>query len=269
MRGIVDRDPGCRDGCSGGVGRGGGRQRVGRPTGSLDSTRRSRPARFRRRSSSRSMRPASTARRPRRSLPGPSPIARSPTRSLERYLSPSRSAEPRGGLAGAMTTRFDVVGIVVADMARSLAFYRELGFDLPASDDSEPHVEGGPPRGRPHRLGHGRDDLVVRSLVDAAIRRLANWARVRMRQPGRRGRDVRAALSPRDLRATSNRGTRSGGCATRSSTIPTATASTSSRRFRAAADRSSAVDDDGSERDRRGCRRRRRRCRLQLVDARP
>lgn len=46
-----------------------------------------------------------------------------------------------------MTTRLDVVGIVVADMARSLAFYRELGLDLPASADSEPHVEAGLPGG--------------------------------------------------------------------------------------------------------------------------
>ena len=46
-----------------------------------------------------------------------------------------------------MTTRLDVVGIVVADMARTLAFYRQLGFDLPASADSEPHVEAGLPGG--------------------------------------------------------------------------------------------------------------------------
>ena len=46
-----------------------------------------------------------------------------------------------------MTTRLDVVGIVVAVMARSLAFYRQLGFDLPASADSEPHVEAGLPGG--------------------------------------------------------------------------------------------------------------------------
>jgi catechol 2,3-dioxygenase-like lactoylglutathione lyase family enzyme len=46
-----------------------------------------------------------------------------------------------------MTTRLDVVGIVVADMARSLACYRQLGFDLPASADSEPHVEAGLPGG--------------------------------------------------------------------------------------------------------------------------
>jgi catechol 2,3-dioxygenase-like lactoylglutathione lyase family enzyme len=46
-----------------------------------------------------------------------------------------------------MTARFDLVGIVVADMARSLAFYRELGFDLPASADGEPHVEATLPGG--------------------------------------------------------------------------------------------------------------------------
>ena len=40
-----------------------------------------------------------------------------------------------------MTARLDVVGIVVDDMARSLAFYRRLGFDLAPEADREPHVE--------------------------------------------------------------------------------------------------------------------------------
>jgi catechol 2,3-dioxygenase-like lactoylglutathione lyase family enzyme len=40
-----------------------------------------------------------------------------------------------------MTARFDLVGIVVADMARSLAFYRRLGIDIPAELDAEPHVD--------------------------------------------------------------------------------------------------------------------------------
>jgi len=40
-----------------------------------------------------------------------------------------------------MAPTFDLLGIVVADMAKSLAFYRRLGLDLPASADSEPHVE--------------------------------------------------------------------------------------------------------------------------------
>jgi len=40
-----------------------------------------------------------------------------------------------------MPARLDVVGIVVKDMARSLAFYRRLALDAPASADTEPHVE--------------------------------------------------------------------------------------------------------------------------------
>jgi catechol 2,3-dioxygenase-like lactoylglutathione lyase family enzyme len=39
------------------------------------------------------------------------------------------------------TPQLDLVGIVVDDMARSLAFYRQLGLDIPADADSEPHVE--------------------------------------------------------------------------------------------------------------------------------
>ncbi len=40
-----------------------------------------------------------------------------------------------------MTPTLDAVEIVVTDMARSLAFYRRLGLDLPDSADTEPHVE--------------------------------------------------------------------------------------------------------------------------------
>ncbi|MCL3861648.1 VOC family protein [Actinotalea sp. K2] len=40
-----------------------------------------------------------------------------------------------------MTPHLDQLGIVVADMAASLAFYRRLGLDVPASADAEPHVE--------------------------------------------------------------------------------------------------------------------------------
>jgi catechol 2,3-dioxygenase-like lactoylglutathione lyase family enzyme len=46
-----------------------------------------------------------------------------------------------------MTVRFDVIGLVVADMARSLAFYRRLGLDVPADADSQPHVEAALPGG--------------------------------------------------------------------------------------------------------------------------
>jgi catechol 2,3-dioxygenase-like lactoylglutathione lyase family enzyme len=46
-----------------------------------------------------------------------------------------------------MTVRFDVIGLVVADMARSLVFYRQLGLDVPADADSQPHVEAALPGG--------------------------------------------------------------------------------------------------------------------------
>jgi len=40
-----------------------------------------------------------------------------------------------------MNARLDMIGLVVEDMARSLAFYRLLGMDLPPEADGEPHVE--------------------------------------------------------------------------------------------------------------------------------
>jgi catechol 2,3-dioxygenase-like lactoylglutathione lyase family enzyme len=40
-----------------------------------------------------------------------------------------------------MATHLEVVELVVQDMARSLAFYRRLGIDVPPGADSQPHVE--------------------------------------------------------------------------------------------------------------------------------
>lgn len=40
-----------------------------------------------------------------------------------------------------MKARLDLIGIVVKDMGRSLAFYRELGMELPEDADGRPHVE--------------------------------------------------------------------------------------------------------------------------------
>lgn len=40
-----------------------------------------------------------------------------------------------------MNTRLDMIGMVVQDMARSLAFYRRLGLDVPPEADKEGHVE--------------------------------------------------------------------------------------------------------------------------------
>jgi catechol 2,3-dioxygenase-like lactoylglutathione lyase family enzyme len=46
-----------------------------------------------------------------------------------------------------MAPRLDVVGLVVADMAASLAFYRRLGLDAPAGAEGEGHVEAQLPGG--------------------------------------------------------------------------------------------------------------------------
>jgi catechol 2,3-dioxygenase-like lactoylglutathione lyase family enzyme len=46
-----------------------------------------------------------------------------------------------------MAPTFSVIGLVVADMPASLAFYRRLGLDIDAKADQEPHVE--------HRLPGG------------------------------------------------------------------------------------------------------------------
>jgi catechol 2,3-dioxygenase-like lactoylglutathione lyase family enzyme len=43
--------------------------------------------------------------------------------------------------------QLNLIGLVVEDMARSLAFYRELGLDIPADADGQPHVEVGLPGG--------------------------------------------------------------------------------------------------------------------------
>jgi catechol 2,3-dioxygenase-like lactoylglutathione lyase family enzyme len=40
-----------------------------------------------------------------------------------------------------MAPKLNVIGIVVADMAASLAFYRRLGLNVPEAEDKSPHVE--------------------------------------------------------------------------------------------------------------------------------
>src|SRR2546426_4159056 len=46
----------------------------------------------------------------------------------------------RAGTAG-MTPRLDLIGLVVRDLAASLAFYRRLGLEIPAGAETEAHVE--------------------------------------------------------------------------------------------------------------------------------
>jgi catechol 2,3-dioxygenase-like lactoylglutathione lyase family enzyme len=44
-----------------------------------------------------------------------------------------------------LSARFDAIGVVVDDLARAVAFYRELGLDFP--DDGEGHIEAQLPGG--------------------------------------------------------------------------------------------------------------------------
>jgi catechol 2,3-dioxygenase-like lactoylglutathione lyase family enzyme len=46
-----------------------------------------------------------------------------------------------------MAITFNAIGIVAADMAASLAFYRKLGLSIPAEADNAPHAEAELPGG--------------------------------------------------------------------------------------------------------------------------
>ncbi|MEU2030381.1 VOC family protein [Nocardia amamiensis] len=46
-----------------------------------------------------------------------------------------------------MTPQLDVIGIIVTDMAASVAFYRRLGLDFPAGSEQEGHAEAALPNG--------------------------------------------------------------------------------------------------------------------------
>ncbi|WP_030017248.1 VOC family protein [Streptomyces monomycini] len=48
---------------------------------------------------------------------------------------------------GSTTPRLAAIGIVVADMAASLAFYRRLGLPVPTEADTAPHAEATLPGG--------------------------------------------------------------------------------------------------------------------------
>ncbi|MGW1225802.1 VOC family protein [Streptomyces sp. NPDC001478] len=81
-----------------------------------------------------------------------------------------------------MTPRLDAIGIVTADLAASLAFYRRLGIDIPEGAESAPHVEAALPGGQrllwdtedvvrsfdPHGTpGHGSERLGLAFLCDS------------------------------------------------------------------------------------------------------
>lgn len=62
--------------------------------------------------------------------------------------------------------RFDHIGVIVADMAKALAFYRLLGLDVPPEADGEGHVQVTLPGGL--RLGFDTE-AVIRSFHDGPI----------------------------------------------------------------------------------------------------
>jgi catechol 2,3-dioxygenase-like lactoylglutathione lyase family enzyme len=66
-----------------------------------------------------------------------------------------------------MPPRFDFVGVVVSDMATSLAFYRRLGLDIPSDADTSPHVEVTLPGGL--RLAFDTEDT-IRSFDPTRVR---------------------------------------------------------------------------------------------------
>ncbi|MFD4977607.1 VOC family protein [Streptomyces sp. NPDC058424] len=57
-----------------------------------------------------------------------------------------------------LSPQFDVIGIVVSDLAASLAFYRRLGIAFPEGSEDQPHVEGALPVGL--RLALDTEDTV-------------------------------------------------------------------------------------------------------------
>jgi uncharacterized glyoxalase superfamily protein PhnB len=58
-----------------------------------------------------------------------------------------------------VTPRLDAFGIVVSDMARSVAFYRKLGLDFPEGAESEAHAEA--PLGAGVRLMLDTEEVIV------------------------------------------------------------------------------------------------------------
>jgi uncharacterized glyoxalase superfamily protein PhnB len=51
------------------------------------------------------------------------------------------SGKVKTGKESPMQPHLEVIALVVEDMTRSLAFYRQLGLDVPPEADREPHVE--------------------------------------------------------------------------------------------------------------------------------
>ena len=139
-----------------------------------------------------------------RSITLRSVVIQAPRRYRRRIRDDVRLVQDRRGAvpyALVMAPRFDVIGVVVADMATSLAFYRRLGLDVPPDADASPHVEvalpGRPAAGVRHRGDRSRsfDELVGRGRAVAIA---SPW----------RSRATRRPTSTPPTRRSSTRGAR-------------------------------------------------------------
>ncbi|GAA1564201.1 VOC family protein [Leucobacter aridicollis] len=78
------------------------------------------------------------------------------------------------GYDSTMSLTLDFIGIVTTDLAASLAFYRQLGLDIPANADDEAHVEAVLPGG----MRVGWDTLETIQSFDPSYERSTGSHRV-------------------------------------------------------------------------------------------
>ena len=75
----------------------------------------------------------------------PAPYAARPDREGHTVTAPTsvpfKTTGPARPTVTPMTPHFDLIGLAVTDMARTLDFYRRLGVPVPPGAEHEPHVE--------------------------------------------------------------------------------------------------------------------------------
>jgi catechol 2,3-dioxygenase-like lactoylglutathione lyase family enzyme len=80
-----------------------------------------------------------------------------------------------------VTPQLEAFGIVVSDMARSVAFYRRLGLDFPEGSENEDHVEAQLPGGLRYMLD---TEDVIRSFDPEWKRGESHGGAFRCESPG-------------------------------------------------------------------------------------